>query len=155
MRVRSVERHVTPFLITPHGYHFCQPTGHDSAGPGSVGRLNTRDKVEAVVQKLATMCDAAMSDDAYNPQAMNLRIGLQLRCRAHNQYEARLWFGSDAEEVRESRPEYGYTLAFEAACSGTSSLHGYLSDRSKARGLARVEHPIRPGRSRVVFDSPG
>jgi hypothetical protein len=34
-----------------------------------------RDKVEAVVQKLATMCDAAMSDDAYNPQAMNLRIG--------------------------------------------------------------------------------
>jgi hypothetical protein len=32
---------------------------------------------------------------------------LQLRCRAHNQYEARLWFESDAEEVKESRPEYG------------------------------------------------
>ena len=32
---------------------------------------------------------------------------IQLRCRAHNQYEAKLWFGSDSGEVRESRPPYG------------------------------------------------
>ena len=31
---------------------------------------------------------------------------IQLRCRAHNQYEATLWFGSDSGEVRESRPRY-------------------------------------------------
>jgi HNH endonuclease len=64
---------------------------------------------------------------------------LQLRCRAHNQYEAGLWFGSDAEEVRESRPEYGYTLAFEAACSGTSSARwpaiGPISDQSRSRAF--------------------
>ncbi len=31
---------------------------------------------------------------------------IQLRCRGHNQYEATLWFGSDAGEVREPRPGY-------------------------------------------------
>src|SRR4029453_18556986 len=31
---------------------------------------------------------------------------IQLRCRAHNQYEAKLWFGSDSGEIRESRPRY-------------------------------------------------
>jgi len=34
-----------------------------------------RDKVDALVQKLATMCDAAMTDDAYNPVTMGARIG--------------------------------------------------------------------------------
>ena len=32
---------------------------------------------------------------------------IQLRCRAHNQYEAKLWF--EAGEVRESKSEYETT----------------------------------------------
>ena len=31
---------------------------------------------------------------------------IQLRCRAHNQYEARLWFKSGSEEVRERGVDY-------------------------------------------------
>ena len=31
---------------------------------------------------------------------------IQLRCRAHNQYEAKVWFGLDTDEVRESSPRY-------------------------------------------------
>jgi hypothetical protein len=34
-----------------------------------------RDKVDGVVQKLATMCDAAMSDEAYDPLRLTVRIG--------------------------------------------------------------------------------
>jgi hypothetical protein len=62
---------------------------------------------------------------------------LQLRCRAHNQYEARLRSGSDAEEVRESRPEYGYVLVFEATCSGTSAARWLSMSERRARQPSR------------------
>jgi hypothetical protein len=33
------------------------------------------DKVETVLQALTTFCDVAMSDDAYNPDTINRKLG--------------------------------------------------------------------------------
>ena len=44
-----------------------------------------------------------------------LATNIQLRCRAHNHHEARMWFGADA--VRERSPWYGNSVWTESMAS--------------------------------------
>jgi hypothetical protein len=72
---------------------------------------------------------------------------LQLRCRAHNQYEATVWFGSNAGEVREPRPEYrGYIPGFRDDLSRDKSVSSGQDVQPRRTIVRRVED----GRARYL-----
>lgn len=65
---------------------------------------------------------------------------IQLRCRAHNQYEAKLWFESDVDEVRETSEQYPVNAAWLGgeACPGTSLARSSLPAARRQKPRDRV-----------------
>jgi hypothetical protein len=76
---------------------------------------------------------------------------VELRCRAHNAYEARLFFGEGV--VREDRPQWGRALAMDwGGVHTTSSLRRKLYHRDAMSTSRYCASELVPGQARFLRD---